>query len=276
MNVGSLEEGNEFIIKKLKSEEPFFIIRLGVGAETWGTYNYFKDHKFYNYRSLSNNAGIYSKDNLDIKTYYSLYNEAIQNSDALATFPTFIMEEQKFFTNRYNLNTIHNRALEPHHILYKNIIPWSHHLINKKILIINPFVDSFISQLKNNFEIFPGKKVFLKDQDFVFYKGYNTSAGNHLHSSWKETFEIMKEEIKNLEFDIALISVGGYGLLLGNYIKELGKSSIYIGGGLQLQFGVMGNRWKDMPMFNEGQNWIRPSPSELPPNPERVEDNCYG
>ena len=277
MNVGTLEEGNQFIIDKLKSEQPFFISRLGIGAETYGTYNYYKYNMFYNYPgSLSNNAGIYSEGVFDIKTYYYFYNQAIKNSDALATFPKSILEEQKFFIYQYKLNKIHNRVVEPHHLIYNDIVPWTHQLLGKRILIISPFADSFITQLKNNFEIFPGKRVFLKGQDFVFYKGYNTSAGNHLHSSWIETFQLMKEDIKKLEFDVALISCGGYGLLLGNYIKELGKGAIYVGGGLQLQFGVMGNRWKDISMFQQGQKWIRPLPSELPPNPERVEGNCYG
>ena len=86
----------------------------------------------------------------------------------------------------------------------------------------------------------------------------------------------MKKDISKLEFDIALVSCGGYGLLLCDFIKrELEKGAIYIGGGLQLQFGVMGNRWENDSMF-QGQKWIRPSPDELPPHPERVEGNCYG
>ena len=30
--------------------------------------------------------------------------------------------------------------------------PWTHYLIGKKVLIINPFVDSFKKQLQNNFQ----------------------------------------------------------------------------------------------------------------------------
>ena len=109
----------------------------------------------------------------------------------------------------------------------------------------------------------------------LFYKSYNTSAGNHIHSNWEETLNIMKEDIKNIDFDIALISCGGYGLLLGDFIKELGKGAIYVGGGLQLQFGVMGKRWEHNEMFLQSQKWIRPSKDELPPHPERIEGGCY-
>ena len=45
----------------------------------------------------------------------------------------------------------------------------------------------------------------------------------------------MCQEIKKLDFDIALLGCGGYGLPLCNFIiKDMDKSAIYIGGGLQI------------------------------------------
>ena len=53
----------------------------------------------------------------------------------------------------------------------------------------------------------------------------------------------MCEDIKYINFDIALLGCGGYGLPLCHFIKtKLNKSAIYIGGGLQLLFGVFGGR----------------------------------
>ena len=118
--------------------------------------------------------------------------------------------------------------------------------MGKKVLIVNPFIDSMKKQLQNNFQIFkdPNKKLFLDGQEFVFYKSYQSLAGNKPHNNWLETYEIMCNDIKDLDFDIALLGCGGYGLPLCNYIyKDLNKSAIYVGGGLQLLFGIMGNRW---------------------------------
>ena len=57
------------------------------------------------------------------------------------------------------------------------------------------------------------------------------------------TFEMMCDDISKIDFDVALLGCGGYGLPLCNYIRHtLGKSAIYVGGGLQLLFGVMGSR----------------------------------
>lgn len=49
--------------------------------------------------------------------------------------------------------------------------------------------------------------------------------------------------IKNIDFDVALLSCGTYAHFLGEYIKNIGKKSIYIGGVLPLHFGIFGDRY---------------------------------
>ena len=249
-----LEKSNEYIINLIESNDPFIISRMGIGAETYITYEYLITNKINtNYlQTLSNNAGIYNVDNKNFILYINLYIEAIKKSQALATFPTYIINEQNYFANKYNLTQIHSKSLEPFYACLENIIPWTHSLYGKKVLIINPFIESMKKQLSNNFQIFkdPNKKIFLDTQEFIFYKSYQTSAGNYIHKNWLETYTIMCNDIKKLNdefhFDIALLGCGGYGLPLCNFIKnKLNKSAIYIGGGLQLLFGIMGHRWEN-------------------------------
>jgi hypothetical protein len=121
----------------------------------------------------------------------------------------------------------------------------------------------------------------LEDQEFVFYKPYQTIAGNHIHNNWLETFKLMSNDIKDIDFDIALLGCGGYGLPLCNYIKtNLNKSAIYVGGGLQLLFGVMGKRWenrddwKDIIKKNDCK-FIKPDDSEKCNNLNTIEGGCY-
>ena len=291
-----LEKSNEYIINLIKSNEPFIISRLGIGAETYITHQYIITNKINtNYlQTLSNNAGIYNVDSNNIIFYINLYIQAINNSTALATFPTYIINEQQYFINECKLQSIHSRSLEPFYCCLENIKPWSHYLYGKKVLIINPFVESMKKQVANHFQIFkdPTKKIFLDNQEFIFYKSYQTSAGNHLHKNWLETYTLMCSDIKKLDkeynFDIALLGCGGYGLPLCNFIKTtLNKSAIYIGGGLQLLFGVMGQRWenredwkkiiKDNQDPNQETNtrFIRPSGEEIINNKNTVENGCY-
>lgn len=173
--------------------------------------------------------------------------------------------------------------MEPFYCCLEGIVPWSHYLLGKKVLIVSPFVESFKKQLNNNFQIFkdPEKKIFLDGQEFVFYKCFQTSAGNYIHKDWDETFNIMCNDIKNIDFDIALISCGGYGLPLCRYInKDLNKSSIYVGGGLQLLFGVMGKRWETNHMWKKiiqenNTHFIKPSGDEILNNNKNIEGGCY-
>jgi hypothetical protein len=91
----------------------------------------------------------------------------------------------------------------------------------------------------------------------------------------------MWNDICKIDFDIALLSCGGYGIPLTHFIKkQLNKSSIYVGGGLQILFGVMGQRWEKCPIINKiirenGCKFIRPSENEQIRNLSLIENGCY-
>lgn len=54
----------------------------------------------------------------------------------------------------------------------------------------------------------------------------------------------MKKKISTIDFDIASIGCGAYGLPLAGFImEELHKKAIYMGGGTQWLFGIKGRRW---------------------------------
>jgi len=233
---------------------------------------------------LQTHDGIYCNTLHDVKQFAQEYLNAIKNSTYLAAFPNFqssFLQMQNYFINTCALSTLHNRSLEPFWSILENKIPWTHKLFGKKILIVNPFIDSMKKQKDNNFQMFKNKKIFLDNQEIIFYKSFNCLAGNRPHNSWKETYEIMCNDIKDLDFDIALLGCGGYGLPLCNFIyKKMNKSAIYIGGGLQLLFGVMGKRWEDDPMWKKIMKesdsiFIRPSGDEILKNNQMIENACY-
>jgi hypothetical protein len=66
-------------------------------------------------------------------------------------------------------------------------------------------------------------------------------------------------------FDVALLGCGGFGMPLLAYIKSLPHkpSGIYIGGALQLFFGIHGARWFQndagyrmwKPLYSEAWSW---------------------
>lgn len=74
------------------------------------------------------------------------------------------------------------------------------------------------------------------------YKSVQSIAGQKTpYKDWFEALEKMKNDIAKIDFDVAIIGCGAYGLPLAGYIKEeLHKKSIHIGGGTQLLFGIKG------------------------------------
>ena len=69
---------------------------------------------------------------------------------------------------------------------------------------------------------------------------------------------------------------------LGAYLRSTGRSSIYIGGSLQLWFEIICNRWrgfqKRIPFLAKlmnNSNWVAPLPSERPPGYKTEENAAY-
>ena len=279
-----LKESNQYLKDLIKSDKPFIISRLG--SEIIPSINFLYKNHFSVPEYIVNNAGIYSKSGNKIEdylTYYKAYYNSVDKSDAIASFKilSHIAKCEEFFIKNRKKPSVSYKVLEPFYSIIENDIPWTHSLKDKKVLVISPFVVSFIKQLNNKFKMFKHQDIFLPEQQFVFYKSFNTSSHNYLHNSWIETFNIMCSEIQKLDFDIALISCGGYGMLLCNFIKyKLNKSAIYIGGGLQLLFGVIGRRWDNRDNIKKiikenNCTFIRPSEDEIINNSSNVEGGCY-
>ena len=85
--------------------------------------------------------------------------------------------------------------------------------------------------------------------------------------------------IPEIDFDIAIIGCGAYGMPLAAMLKKAGKQAIHLGGATQLLFGIKGRRWEEnypskiATFFNE--YWVYPAESEKPKNASTVEMGCY-
>ena len=291
MTILNLKESNTLLSKYITEGKPFNSLRFGLGNETYIAVKLHQQGQFDEQLWKSDYPhihGLYSRNNdiNDIINFSLLYINCFMSNDLLCSF-TFQHRQIGDIQNHYSTLAksiqIHSRVLEPFYIMkdHTNEKPWSHALIDKKVLIIHPFVDSFQKQISNNFVIDKNKPIFLPGQKFKFYKAYQTSTGNHLHSNSFETLELMKKDISSIDFDIALLSCGSYGAPLCHFIKnELKKSAIYIGGGLQLLFGVKGKRWANHDIIakiieNSDVPFINPSEKEQIQNYHIVENGCY-
>lgn len=237
---------------------------------------------------MLNTAGIYFKSNDDIKEYVKQYIQSCKNCDILGVWSSGMYYQGKAlyeFIKKVNTKQkdICAQALEPYYYMKETEYKFHEFFKSKKILIISSHENSINQQInKNIYE----KTIFDKSCEINVYKPHQQNGGNFDGRSWIIHYEEMKNEIKSLEnefnFDIAFVSCGGFGMPICNFIyKEMNKSVIYIGGALQLYFGIMGNRWRTNPNILQlkNDNWIDVLDSDIPEkikqNKQLCENQCY-
>lgn len=268
-----IKSGNEAIKNLIRSGSPFLVNRMRSEIDV-----VFKRIKGLplseeNLQDLFIKCGVYP---FGDKDQINLFIQETMNSMVLADawgYCTFYCPYQDWLIkNVSRTNCVFDfMALEP--IYHEE--PWTLELAGKKVLIVHPYIDTMKKQEPKLVEIAGGKEQF-RDVEFKYVKAVQSMTGNAPHGSFSESYQIMKDEIAATDFDVALLGCGGYGMPLSGYIKSIGKSAVYIGGGLQLVFGIKGQRWDDSGMSKHyNEHWVRPSAEETPNNYKLHENGAY-
>lgn len=126
----------------------------------------------------------------------------------------------------------------------------------KRILIVSPFSRSLEYQNARRDELlidyrFPEFELLTYNTPVTYNSDGDNARSMGLHTrNWHEQCELMANEIASLDFDIAWFSCASYGMYLGQFVRnELGRSSVYMGGILNVLFNIYGQRY-DTPYFN--------------------------
>jgi len=277
------ESLNSIFKTKIEDQNPLLISRLGtVESEI---VKFFLLNKNMNFpirhkTELKEMAGVFPTDDKNVKRFTEIYIDSLKYVDLLAV--RSIKEERAFWKNEKTIlkHTKCNSDLVSigDFDAFFHDLPWTNSLEGKKILVIHPFSNSIKKQIQSGV-VFSGKFSLPKCEINVLRPvqsqgNMSTKCG---FDSWYDALTDMKMQIKELDFDIALIGAGAYGLPLGAYCKYLGKKAIHLGGSLQLYFKIIGKRWNDLDSFKSiiDQSWIKPDDSEIPDGFEKVENRPY-
>ncbi|MGG4491327.1 hypothetical protein [Metabacillus idriensis] len=268
-----MNETNNDIRGAIQNKTPFFASRLG-SVELSALNIYYKKKEWPNSikQQMSNNAGFFPTDNKNLMKFCNLYINEIPCIDLLGVW--YNEGESELF-NQYNSRGVITelKNLEP----YYSSNPWSAALKGKNVLIIHPFAETIRDQYKNRQYIFDNKNI-LPEFNLITLKSVQTISNNKTgFEDWFSALKYMKDQIKDINFDVAIIGAGAYGLPLGAYIKELNKVAIHLGGSTQILFGIKGSRWDNHPIISGfyNQYWCRPYESERPEGFKNVEKGCY-
>lgn len=273
------EEANQYLYDKLIGQEPFFAGRLGsVELECLCHYLFFlKRINGYqetypdNVKMMMNiNAGFFPcEDNL-LDKFSSLYLNNLQEMDLIWSM-WFSEYEDKLYSQYFKDKCI---ADYDNTIFPKDFAkPWTAALKGKKVLVIHPFETSIQGNYKIKDKLFD-RKEFLPDFELITLKAVQSIAGSQTdYSTWFDALRDMENKMDKIDFDIALIGAGAYGLPLGAYAKSIGKKALHIGGILQLFFGIKGKAWNKLGLYNE--YWTSPKDEEKPEGFQKVEAGRY-
>ena len=232
--------------------------------------------------TMKNNAGIKLSSKNSIIKYARAYLEAFEMCDTYFEWEKwgnvykYISDSHDFITENFKKQKRWAYTFDIFHNIFNN--PWTHSFKGKRLLIVSPLIESMKEKLDILPEIY-GVDLF-PECKFVFIKPPQTQGDNESEEFDIELNKFMNN-IKNIQdtFDIALCSCGGYGNLVCAEIYKLGKSAIYVGGVLQMYFGIYGNRWlrerPDILKLFMNKHWTRPKNHEKPAGYDKVEGSCY-
>lgn len=298
------QSSNNRIFSLLSTGEPCMIARFGT-IEINCINNYLTVHsenpfwtKVWNYisdqthtpwwntdhfKAMCINAGVFPISQETAERFSERYLADIPEIDLLACHQYY----EKFMPLRQDVVRVQLEMLYPFFVER----PWTRVLKGKKVLVVHPFVDTIRKQYEKRESLFENPDI-LPDFELITLKAVQSIGGAGTEfKSWFDALAYMEAQIAKIDFDIAIIGCGAYGLPLAASIKRLGKQAVHMGGATQLLFGILGKRWtEDYPevwhyrpgvdiqmdyrtLFND--SWCYPDESERPQNFKKVENGCY-
>ena len=280
------EEGSKYLEELILSGKPFMAGRLGgfeLAVMRMVEFHFPKKYAKTD-RMAYECAGFFPDDPSLAERFTSVMEEAYRRTDVLACCRQFA---EPWFINRFlpadsitikNMGIYDVFALEHH---------WTKALKGKKVLIVTSFPDSVKMQYARREEIYRDSDILPEFGELIVYKPVMTIGDlkDERFNDWFEALDFMKKEILELDFDIALMACGAYGFPLAGEIKNAGRQAVYMGGVLQILFGILGRRWdgsrfggiEHMPeklkrYYND--SWIYPI-EERPKDADKVEYGPY-
>lgn len=272
------DEANQEIYNMIQSGTPFLVSRFGDAELRTLVYTIENDlglrkgYPQYIKQAMHMNAGFFPTDDIYMTRFGHLLWESSKEVDLFGVWYN-LLEDYVIYNTNNKASLAVLEALEP----YRSSIPWSRALKGKKVLVVHPFQESIKKQYSIHKKIFKDPNV-LPEFELITYKAIQTNAGNvSQFNTWFQALESMFNDIQKIEFDIAIVGCGAYGLPLSAKMKRLGKQVIHLAGATQILFGIRGARWDVRPEMQQYFNeyWIRPSEKERPSQASAVEGGCY-
>lgn len=272
--------GNMLIKDRLLDSQPFMAGRYGsnevilmtlsrtIQMEACGI------KKCKDYKSSFEHSGLFPPEESTLVDFFKEMKSATKQCDLQCVWYNLM---ENYFLYKYlpiKSQLTHREVMD----FWQFESPWTSSLKDKRVLVIHPFNELIEEQYEKRSVLFTNKEV-LPDFHLSTMKSVQTinSTKDDRFGSWVDALSMMEKQIKEYDFDIALIACGSYGYPLASKIKVMGKKAIHMGGVLQILFGIKGGRWDVHPIASKLYNeyWVRPGKEDVPDRANDVEGGCY-
>lgn len=272
--------GNEVLKTALYGNAPFMFGRHGSNELVCAGNALMKEKNIIqniDCKKIENNclcSGLFPNDEETILKFNKLIIEASEECDL---YGTFRMVWEDYYIKHYMKKDViltHLNMMD----FWRYEEPFTLALKGKKVLVIHPLAYQIEHQYEKREKLFLNPNT-LPEFELKVIPAVQTIAGERdsRFPTWFDALDYMYEETKKVDYDVALLGCGAYGMPLAAKIKKDGKQVIYMGGVLQMLFGIRGSRWDAIPeaaaMYNE--YWEFPDPKLRPKNAVKVEGGCY-
>jgi hypothetical protein len=283
---------SKYIKSKLDKHEPFILPRIAGGENNLAVMVHNNNIDLLStdilnqtVGSLKNSAGLKFSNMESIKKYGAEYFDAFYSCERyfdweMISNMTHIEQSQQYLVKEINRRgrklPIWAFCMDIFNVVRYQ--PWTWALRNKKILIVSAFCQQIKRVVESNLQPYEGIDLF-PGCTFEYIQPPQT-LGTNVSDEWDvelQKFYSRLDQVPN-DWDVALVSSGGYGNPICNEIfKKRGKSAIYVGGVLQMYFGILGSRWvrerPDIVKLYQSSVWARPD--NIPRDAKNIEDSCY-
>lgn len=269
---------NAYLSEALKSNSPLLVCRIGgvEGQITYPLVDRSQDFKFSEglLQQAKVNAGINRNSLRYLKRLACRTATALTNADAVGLWNYIYQAELVKWSGCPRVVMLQHMNPVTSNLDQE---PWTISLAGKRVLVVLPFPISLKIQFQKivKGELLAG--IWPRDVELIQFQPPVTFAGLNHSSDWHDELLDTCARLSHVEFDVALVAAGGYGILIADYIKLMGKQAIHIGGSLQLLFGIMGKRWLANRQVTRHvtASWVSPCKEEVPPLHYKVDSSSY-
>jgi len=295
----NIEEGAAFITNAVKSEQPFFVGKLGTSELdvlifyiTSRQTLHPKPYPLPMITNITRNAGLFpdTEESIDQWAIFMI-RSVIPAGDGFAAWnptPHLAAYESALITKLApNAKQFPLRSLEPYYItdIEKR---WTYMIPNTaRVAVISPFSTSIEKQWKKHEAIWQNNPIWGHNPPTIIpiRSGYSPSLTTTngkwsdaiLSRGWHNAVNHTVQLVREANATIAIVGCGALSLPICHSLKKAGISAIHTGGATQILFGIKGRRWLNhgtiSTFFNEA--WEFPEAQEIPSNARQIEGGCY-